>query len=100
MGLWNSQHELFEIARRELFTAVVGDVMADATLRLAPIAALAGVAQQHLQALQVVELTMVWPREVQAVQGAAAQLFMGVEVRVKERDAAGGVHRVVQDILD
>lgn len=27
MALWGSDHELFEIARNELFTAVVGDVM-------------------------------------------------------------------------
>src|SRR5436190_11146290 len=27
MNLWNSDHELFALARRELFTAVVGDIM-------------------------------------------------------------------------
>ena len=27
MRLWNSDQELFDIAKRELFTAVVGDVM-------------------------------------------------------------------------
>ena len=27
MALWNSDEELFQLARRELFTAVVGDVL-------------------------------------------------------------------------